>query len=235
MTLSAVGGHELPEELEGALFDLDRTLIDVNSGRLWLLAEWRDGRISLRDVAWGGYWLLRYSLGHEEGLDQVFDTATRTLTGTSEAELDERVRAWFDRELTHRLRPGASAVLEAHRAEGHRLVVATSSSTYVARRAMEVFGLEDEVSTTFHVTDGLFDGTIDRIAIGSAKDDAVFAWAEAAGVDLSRWAFYTDSHSDLALMERVGHPVAVHPDRRLAAVAKARGWPIVDWGASSVG
>jgi HAD superfamily hydrolase (TIGR01490 family) len=226
---------ELPEGLDGALFDLDRTLLDVNSGRLWLVAEWRAGRISLRDVAWGGYWLARYSLGHEDGLDQVFDTATRTLEGTSEAELDARVRAWFDEELAHRLRPGAKAALDAHRLAGHRLVVATSSSTYVARRAMECFGLHDEVSTTFHVDGDRFAGTIDRMAIGAAKDDAVAAWAEAGGIDLSRWAFYTDSASDIALMERVGHPVAVHPDRRLAAAARERDWPIVDWGTAPVG
>ncbi len=225
----------LPGGLDGALFDLDRTLLDVNSGRLWLVREWREGRISLRDMAWGGYWLARYSLGHEEGLDEVFDTATRTLEGTSEAELDDRVRTWFDRELAHRLRPGAQATLDAHRVAGHRLVVATSSSTYVARQAMARFGLHDEVSTTFHVEDGHFLGTIDRLAIGAAKDSAVSHWAETAGLDLSRWAFYTDSASDLALMERVGHPVAAHPDRKLAAVARERGWPVVDWGTAPVG
>ena len=216
---------DLPDDLDGALFDLDRTLLDVNSGRLWLLAEWHEGRLSLRDLAWGGYWLTRYSLGHEDGLQQVFDTATRTLEGQSEQALDQRVRTWFDRELGHRLRPGAAAALEAHRARGHHLVMATSSSIYVARRAMETFGLADQVSTTFHVQDDRFVGTIDRMAIGSAKQGAVADWAAAHGHDLSRWAFYTDSISDLTLLEQVGFPVAVHPDRRLARVARAQGWP----------
>jgi HAD superfamily hydrolase (TIGR01490 family) len=224
---------ELPSGLEGALFDLDRTVLDVNSGRLWLMAEWQEGRITFRDVAWGAWWLGRYSLGYEEGLEEVFDTATRSIEGTLEAELDERVRTWFDRELLHRIRPGAAAAIAAHREAGHRLVVATSSSCYVARRAMEHLGFDDEVSTTFHVKDGRFVGTIDRLAIGRAKDDAVSAWADDHGIDLSRWAFYTDSVSDLKLMERVGHPVAVHPDRRLSAIARERSWPIVDWGVSA--
>ena len=224
---------ELPPDLDGALFDLDRTLLDVNSGRLWLVTEWRAGRLRTLDVAWGAWWLGRYSLGHEEGLDHVFETATKSIEGTLEVELEERVRRWFDRELFHRVRPGATATIEAHRRAGHRLVVATSSSCYVARRAMERLSFDDEVSTTFHVEEGRFVGTIDRLAIGKAKDDAVTTWAAQQGFDLGRWAFYTDSVSDLALMERVGHPVAVHPDRRLAAIARARGWPIVDWGVST--
>ena len=226
------GAQPARPDIRYALFDLDRTLIDVNSGRLWLMNEWRTGRIGVRDVAWGAWWLGRYSLGFDNGLDEVFATAARTLEDTSERELEERVRVWFAAEVAPRLRPGGRRALDDHRALGHELVVATSSSVYVARCAMETFGLDDEVSTTFHSTDDRFDGRIDRLAVGRAKADAVRAWAAASGIDLAACAFYTDSLTDLALLEVVGQPVVVHPDRPLAREAVRRGWPVVDWGRS---
>jgi len=68
------------------------------------------------------------------------------------------------------------------------------------------------------------------MAYGEAKLHRTTEWAQRRGVDLSSSTFYTDSYSDRALMERVGHPVAVNPDRRLAALAHRRGWEVVDWG-----
>jgi len=218
-----------PGDVDVALFDLDRTLIDCNSGRLWLAAERREGRIGVRDLVWASYWLVRYGLGYDEGLDEVFAVAVRTLEGEEEAVLEERVARWFEREVGHRLRAGAQAVVDEHRAAGHRLVLATSSTTYVARCAVAAYALHDEVSTDFVVEDGRFTGAIGQLAVGRAKAGAVQRWAEREGVDLQRCAFYTDSASDLALLEAVGRPVVVHPDRRLAREAAARGWPVVWW------
>ena len=61
-----------------ALFDLDSTLIDVNSGKLWVAHEWREGRVRVRDAAWASWILFRYSLGHAE-LDQAFMDAVASL------------------------------------------------------------------------------------------------------------------------------------------------------------
>ncbi len=215
--------------IDHALFDLDRTLIDCNSGRLWMVAEWRAGRIGVRDVAWASWWLGRYALGNDEGLDQVFATAVRTLEGSTEAELADRVGRWFETEVQHRLRPGARAALDGHRQAGHKLVLATSSTQYVARCAIDAYALHDGVSTRLDVADGVFTGGIAELAVGDEKLHAVRRWADAAGVELARCAFYTDSMSDLALLDAVGEPVVVHPDRKLAQEAARRGWRIEKW------
>jgi len=216
-------------DIDVALFDLDRTLLDCNSGRLWLAAERRAGRISLRDLVWASYWLVRYGLGYDDGLDEVFAVAARSLRGQEEAVLADRVARWFAREVGHRLRPGAAQALAHHRQAGHRLVLATSSTTYVARCAVEAYALHEEVSTDFVVREGRFTGEIRQLAVGRAKAGAVRRWADEAGIDLARCAFYTDSASDLALLEEVGRPVVVHPDRRLARAARRRGWPVAYW------
>lgn len=213
-----------------ALFDLDRTLIDCNSGRLWVEHEFRGGRISAGDVVWAGYWLLRYSLGSEAGLERAFSTAVARLAGDREEELAARTEAWFAEHVRHRLRPGAVRALAHHRERGDQLVMATSSTSYAGQAACDAFGIEALVCTRFEVADGSFTGRVSELAVGPAKALRAQEWADRHGVDLAAATFYTDSVTDLALLERVGRPVAVNPDRALHRVARERGWEVVDWG-----
>ena len=215
-----------------ALFDLDRTLLDCNSGRLWMQHELRAGNIRLRDAVWASWWLARYSFGLESGLEDVFAAAVQGLKGQAEGELDLRTRDWFASQVRHRLRPGGAARLEAHRATGDVLVLATSSSAYAAAAASEAFGLDDRISTLFEVVDGRFTGAISSLALGHHKATRVREWAAARSIDLSEAVFYTDSITDLALLDAVGQPVAVNPDRALRREARRRGWTVEDWGSS---
>ncbi|MEN0061962.1 MAG: HAD family phosphatase [Myxococcota bacterium] len=218
-----------------ALFDLDRTLIDVNSGRLWVSSEWRAGRLSALDVIWASWWLARYSLGWESGLERVFEAAAAGLEGVPEGEIADRVQNFLDRDLRHRLRPGGEKALEHHRSQGDKLVLATSGTQFAARSAVEAFGLQTFVCTELEILDGRFTGRIAALAVGDAKLHRCEAWAEANGHDLSQATFYSDSMTDVALLERVAHPVVVNPDRRLRWHAQQRGWPIEDWGQAADG
>jgi HAD superfamily hydrolase (TIGR01490 family) len=175
----------------------------------------------------------RYSLGSGAGLEEVFAQAAATLAGEEEAVLRARTQAWFQADVSHRLRPGAARALARHRAAGDTLVLATSGSQYAAECALAAYGLDAAVATTFEVRDGRFTGRIAASALGAAKASRVEAWAREAGHDLAEATFYTDSATDLALLERVGRPVVVHPDRRLAVLAKKRGWTVEDWGRAS--
>lgn len=214
-----------------ALFDFDKTLIDVNSGHLWLRAELRAGRVGARDALWAIYWFLRYSAGHERGLDQAFARAVATYRGTPDEELASRSRAFFARSLRHRLRPGAEAAIERHRAAGHRVALASSTTQYLADEAMKAWGLELAACTRIEVTAGRVTGRVAASALGTNKTARVLEWAAANDVNLADVTFYTDSATDADLLDRVGSPVVVHPDRRLRAIAAARGWPVEHWGA----
>ncbi len=213
-----------------ALFDLDRTLIDVNSGRLWVSSEWRAGRLSALDVIWASWWLARYSLGWEAGLQRVFESAAAGLEGVPEHEIAERIQVFFDRDIRHRLRPGGEEALRRHRDSGDQLVLATSGTQFAAQAAVEAYGLETFVCTELEIVDGRFTGRIKALAVGDAKLHRVEAWADDHGHDLSQATFYSDSMTDVALLERVAYPVVVNPDRRLRRHALERGWPIEDWG-----
>lgn len=215
-----------------AFFDLDRTLIDCNSGRLWVQSEWSAGRLGLREVAWASWWMVRYSLGHDGGMEEAFARAVATLEDSEEQSFADLTDQWFAERVQERLRPGAAAALARHREAGDRTVVATSGTIYAARAAQRAFGLDDAIGTVLEVEQGRFTGRIAGMGYGAAKRTLVEDWAAREGVDLADCAFYTDSISDLPLLEAVGQPVIVHPDSGLSRVARERGWQVVEWGTS---
>lgn len=212
-----------------AFFDLDRTLLDVNSGTLWLREEWRRGAIGFVTAARAATWLTRYALGDVD-LDRALDHAASVYAGVPVDLMTARVSAWFESDVRHRLRPGAQRALDAHRAAGDAVVLATTSSQFIAASARRAFDMDDAVATTLGVIDGRLDGTIADSAYGAHKLRQCERWAAEHGTPLAECVFYTDSASDLPLLERVGRPIVVHPDRRLRKIAHQRGWTIEDWG-----
>jgi HAD superfamily hydrolase (TIGR01490 family) len=230
MPLTAAPLTAAPPHL--ALFDLDHTLLDINSGTRWLLAEWRGGHIGAGTLLMGGWWIGRYALG-DNTLDAALDAAAAVYRDLPEQELADRVAAWFHGEIASHARPGGLRALQEHRDRGDLCVLATTSSQYAARCAVERFGLDDAVCTVIEAEQGRLTGRIARSAYGRHKLDRCLDWAEVHGHDLAHATFYTDSYTDLPLLERVGQPRVVHPDRRLRRVAVERGWEIIDWGSAS--
>ncbi len=218
-----------------ALFDFDRTLVDVNSGHLWLRHEMRAGRVSSRQAAWAAFWFLRYRLGFEGGLEAAFDQAVAAYAGLADAELDAWTETFFEAEIIGRLRPGARRALDAHRAAGDRVALASSTTQYLADRACAAWGLERAAWTTLEVEAGHLTGRIASLALGRHKTERVRDWAAAERIALDDITFYTDSVTDLDLLAQVGTPVAVNPDRRLRREARRRGWRVEDWGVVAPG
>jgi HAD superfamily hydrolase (TIGR01490 family) len=214
-----------------ALFDLDRTLISVNAGQLWVRNELRSGRIGRWQATRAAVWIAGYHLGFSR-VERVLEDAIATLEGVSEAEIDARSLAFYEQEMAGTYRPGAREAVERHRARGDTLALLTSSSIYLARPVQEALGIPHALCNRFEVVDGVFTGQpIRPLCFGPGKLDHARRLAEELGEDLANASFYTDSASDLSVLEAVAEPVAVHPDPRLARLAKKRGWRVEDWDA----
>ncbi len=211
-----------------AFFDLDRTLLSVNSGTLWVRAEFKAGRITWSQMGKAAWWIFRYSLGDDD-LTFAFEQAVASMEGLEEEVIVQRTHDWFTSQVQQHLRPGGAEALRRHREAGDTLVLATSGTLYAAREANAAFGLHDLVCTIPEVKDGRFTGRIASLAFAEHKLHRVREWAQAHGESLDEAWFYTDSASDLALLEAVGHPVVIAPDRKLAKIAAERGWPIEEW------
>ena len=213
-----------------AFFDLDKTLLAENSGSLWVRSELREGHLGYRMAAKATWWIFKYHLG-QASMEHAVLEAIATLEGSQEQTLRERTWRFYEREVQQLYRPGGLQVLEQHRAAGDRLVLLTSASLYLSERVAEELRLDEVLCNRFEVVDEHFTGRPHgELCYGAGKLTHARASAERAGITLSDCSFYTDSTSDLSVLEQVGRPVCVHPDPRLRAIARRRDWPTVDWG-----
>lgn len=215
-----------------AFFDLDRTLLSVNSGSGWVRSEFADGFITRWQLVRATLWLARYHLGLAD-MEQVLRDAVMAYAGHPEAELRERTRLFYEREVRHRVRPGVPEVLERHRAAGDELVLLTTSSNYLSELVGAQLGLDDWLCSRFRVDGaGRLTGEPEVLCFGAHKVRLAGAYAAARDVELERCAFYSDSITDAPMLEAVGRAVVVEPDPRLRRLARARGWAVEDWGAA---
>ena len=213
-----------------AFFDLDRTLIDTNSANLWAKHELLSRNITASQFARATFWNVLYHLAIID-IDRAYAEAVGHYRGESHRGLDARTRSWFHREVAHRLRPGARRALDDHRDQGHRLVILTSASSFEADVATSTWGLDDWLANRFPTdAHGNLDGTVELpLCYGPGKVTHATRWAQEHDVNLNESFFYSDSLTDLPMLERVGHARVVSPDPRLRRVATKRGWPILDW------
>jgi HAD superfamily hydrolase (TIGR01490 family) len=213
----------------GAFFDVDRTLVACNTGGLFLRDLRRRGEISFLRALRAMGWMLKYHLSLID-LDAVAARLAAQMRGQSEEQFAERCRRWVEDDVLPLLLPSALRKIERHRSEGHLLAILSSSPTYVTRPIAEMLGLDEVLSTQFEVEAGQFTGKLlGPACFGKGK----VHWAEdlvtRKAIDLGSSWFYTDSYSDLPMLERVGNRVVVNPDPRLKRTAKRRGWPVENW------
>lgn len=222
---------EAPDD-GAAFFDLDKTVISRSSmvafGRPLLDA----GMISRRLVAQAAWRNLVFGrLGASPArIERYRQSAMSIIVGWEAA----RVRAIVEDSLVEAIGPVVFAEaldeVAAHRAVRRRTVLASAGPTEIVAPVAAMLGFDDHVASVAEVDDdGRYTGHSDRWLHGGEKAVAVQEMAERAGIDLGvSWA-YSDAASDLPLLEAVGHPVAVNPERSLARIAIDRGWQIARW------
>jgi HAD superfamily hydrolase (TIGR01490 family) len=212
-----------------AFFDLDRTLINVNSGRLWFDRERELGFLTRWQALKAAAYIGSYHLGFTR-LDNVLGEAIAALAGEQESEIRARSEAFYFQYVQSTYRKGARRAVDLHRDRGDTLALLTSSSNYLCGPVQAELGIPHALCNRFEVQEGRFTGKpAGAICYGEGKLVHAKAFAEAQGESLQNAAFYTDSIADLSVMMEVGKPVAVHPDHRLRRLAKARRWEIADW------
>lgn len=212
-----------------AFFDLDGTLLLANSGSLWMHRERRMGRLTTKQTIQGFLYISLYKFGFVD-MEKVMDEALKTIKGEEEITLRRWTRAWFQEEVIPHVAPASSSALEYHRKREHPLILLTSSSPYESEAALEYFNMDDFLSMTYEVLAGSFTGKVQKpMCYGKGKVYYAEEYAREHDLNLEKSYFYSDSITDLPMLERVGHPIAVSPDIRLRKHASDAGWPIMDW------
>jgi HAD superfamily hydrolase (TIGR01490 family) len=213
-----------------ALFDMDRTLVRRETVGLYVRAQRHAGNATLRDVLRVSVWAAQYTLGILD-VPEVAARALMALRGTPEVVMAARCDDWFRRYVEMHVADRGRAAVHAHRAAGDIVVIATGASPYAARPLARRLGIEHVVSSELEVgPDGLLTGRVrEPLCYGEGKVTRTERLAAELGFRLEDAVFYTDSYTDLPLLERVGERVVVNPDPRLSRLARRRGWRVETW------
>ena len=217
---------EVPRSL--ALFDLDDTLVHGNTVLLYFRDQWRRGQVSNRALLRAVALLAGYKLDLVD-MPAVIAQTTLEAKGSPEQHLIDVGESLFP-QVRERLVPAAVAAVQAHLARGDEVAIVTASMAYVAGPVARLLGIPHVVGTEVEVKDGVLTGKlVGEPCFGKGKIGKAQALADRVGLPLRDAWFYTDSRSDLPLLEAVARPMVVRPDPRLRLAAKRNGWPILAW------
>lgn len=217
-----------------AFFDLDKTIIADNSARLWLKSQWKNGRIKPVQMLIASYWLTKYHLGFTK-MEDVIEKSLAMLKGEKESFVLSQTNEFFLSTIKNLYRPGALKTIHHHRKKGHQVALITSSFNGLAELVSDDLELNHCLSTVLETdAQGLYTGkTAGPACFGMNKAVLAKELCQKSKIPLHECSFYTDSASDIFLLNLVGKPVVVNPDPHLRAKAKFKKWQVVDWGRPS--
>lgn len=212
-----------------ALFDMDRTLVRVDTATLYVRYQRDVGEAGLADVLRVAWWMLQYSLGVIDA-PRVAERALRGFRGKEEEWLRSTCEGWFtDYVLPHVTDAGRAAV-QRHLVAGDCVAIVTGATPYASLPLARELDIPHVIATELEVDQGRFTGRVRApMSYGPGKVELTERLARSEGFDLGAATFYSDSITDLPLLERVAEPVVVNPDRRLRRVATERRWRIERW------
>lgn len=213
-----------------AFFDLDRTLISGASAFPLGIEAWRKGLASNQQVARWAVAALSFKAMGDKGDSVSEDVRADFLThiaDTSVEELDALTSSVVPR-LMDRVRPESRKLIAMHHEHGRDTWIVSASPQAIVEPLAEDLGMTGAIGTKGEVANGRYTGRIDGpFVYGAGKADAIEKLSSDRSYDLALSYAYSDSISDLPMMELVGHPVAVNPDSELGSIAHERGWPVV--------
>ncbi|HVM12004.1 MAG TPA: HAD family hydrolase, partial [Actinomycetota bacterium] len=217
--------------MEAAFFDLDKTIISRSSSLALSRPMYRAGLVSRAQLLRGAYAQLVYLLiGADERRMERAKNALLALTkGWERRRVEQVVRETLDNVLQPLIYQEALDLIALHRALGRRVFIISSATEEIVRPLAERLGVEDVIATRVRIEGGRYTGELAFYCYGPAKAEAIREVAAARGVDLAGSYAYSDSVTDLPMLEAVGNPIAVNPDRELRRVAIGRGWQTRDF------
>jgi len=214
-----------------AFFDLDKTLLAKSSTLAYAKPLYQSGMLNRRDVMKSAYGQFVYLVAgaNDSQMDQMRAYMSELVKGWDVDNVKAIVSEALDNVIQPIVYSEALKLFDEHHQAGRDVIVISSSGTEVIEPICEMLGADKAIGTQVAIEDGKYTGEILFYAYGEGKAEAIRALAEDEGYDLSQCFAYSDSITDLPMLDAVGHPVATNPDKELRELAKERVWPVLDF------
>lgn len=212
-----------------AFFDLDHTLLDGANGNLVVKYMVRTRRMGL-DAIWKAIKFTTLYRLNRLPREEVYRWTFRECGKYTMDELVEMLDEAYELYIMPRLFEEGERFISDHNRRGHTTVIATAAGEYVSEKVRVQLGADDKIAAVAPVRDGRLTDEIERpVPYGEGKAFLAGKYASDRGTDMGDCYFYSDSIADLPLLEAVGYPVAVNPQRSLRKLAERRGWTVLYW------
>jgi HAD superfamily hydrolase (TIGR01490 family) len=214
---------------EAAFFDLDKTIIAKSSVLAFGRPLYREGLLSRRVIAKSLYAQVVFMLvgADEEKMEKLRVAMSAMTRGWNRDHVASIVRETLTEVIEPIIYAEALELFDDHHAAGREVVIVSSSPTEVVEPLADFMGADRAIATRAAVDDdGNYNGELEFYAYGDSKAVAIRRLAEQDGIDLDGSYAYSDSITDLPMLETVGHPVAVNPDKELSRLAREREWDV---------
>ncbi|MHB8594000.1 MAG: HAD family hydrolase [Acidimicrobiales bacterium] len=221
-----------PDMVEAAFFDLDKTVIARASMVAFGRSFYRGGLVSRATVvrALASQLVFLHLGASEQKLARIREQVLRMTRGWDQREVAHIVREALDAVVEPIIYAEALDLIDQHHAAGRKTYIVSASPEEIVQPLAEYLGVDGAIASRAVVDlDGRYTGEMAFYAYGPFKADAVRALALFEHIDLSASYAYSDSYTDVPMLEAVGHPAAVNPDRVLARFARERGWEVLQF------
>lgn len=211
-----------------AFFDLDKTVIAKSSTLAFSKHFYKGGLVNRRAVLKSSFAQFVYVLqgADEDQLDRMRDYLKQLCAGWPVDQVNQIVAETLHELIDPLVYAEAVALFDEHQAAGRDVVIVSSSGEEVVGPIGAMLGVDHVIATRMVVEDGRYTGDIAFYAYGEGKAVAMRELAAQRGYDLSQCFAYSDSATDLPMLELVGHPTAVNPDKALRKAAADHDWPV---------
>jgi len=217
---------------QAAFFDLDKTVIAKSSTLAFGKPFYKAGFVGRRTLMKMGFGQLFYVLfgADEDTLARARDQMLRLVAGWHRAEIEQLVEETLEEVADPLFYAEALTLIDEHKRNGRRVILVSASPEQIVRPIGRHIGITEIIATRVK-TDaaGFFLPEVERYAMGQGKAAAILELAQREGIDLAESYAYSDSPTDLSMMEVVGHPVAVNPEKELRRIADERNWPVLEF------
>lgn len=214
--------------VEAAFFDLDKTIIARSSPLALGRSFFREGLIGRSFLLKSLYAQLVFHLmgADEEKMEKMRAEASRLTAGWEQERVKQIVTEVLDEVISPLIYAEALELMHDHRAAGRMIVIVSSSPAEIVEPLADMLRVDRWIATLPKVVDGKYTGDLDFYAYGPHKAAAMKGLAEEVGIDLAESYAYSDSFTDLPMLEAVGHAVVVNPDKELRRFAAEHEWDV---------
>ena len=208
------------------IFDVDLTVVRKTTAQYFLITAMREKVIRFSQISRLPFDWIKYKLAFPD--NDFIENTVKKLSGIKKCDLERVSVSCFENNIKANIYSGAARLIHDARQKGEKVIFATSSFDFIIRPIEHFFGIEGSLASQMEYSGGITTGNLVGYSFfGQKKKSAAGLWMEENNIRPEDACFYSDSYTDIPLLEYCGKAIAVNPDRILKQKAKKRGWEIL--------